>query len=209
MMPPNLQHQESFDRSQLSVDFTALAILESCQDDVQNDHHPILTRGDGNCLFNALSISVCGSERLTEEIRVRTCVEMVLNKEYYNAQEYAKDFFFVSESYDDSCRQCAAPGRYSSPWIIQAASDALCRDIYSVYPKMNGKSDQTAKILTRVCVFILSFTLLSESTFFKLVATFFLRIKPTCVCYFLLKSFAKNMVCHFNDLLVSLALFHS
>lgn len=151
MMPVNFQHVESFNRSELCVDFTSLVYLESCQDDVQSDHQPILTTGDGNCLFNALSISVCGNESLSEEIRVRTCIEMVLNKGYYLSLECAKNLLLCSPPFDESCKQCATPGGYSSSWTIQAAADAIHRDIYSVYPKMNGKLDQTAKILTRVC----------------------------------------------------------
>ena len=45
---------------------------------------PIITRGDGtNCLFNATSLALCGSEKLSAELRVRTTIELVENLEFY------------------------------------------------------------------------------------------------------------------------------
>ena len=41
---------------------------------------PVFVSGDGNCLFNSLSVGLVGHEELTTEIRVRTCLEMVLNR---------------------------------------------------------------------------------------------------------------------------------
>ncbi|CAB4013347.1 Hypothetical predicted protein, partial [Paramuricea clavata] len=43
----------------------------------------IITRGDGNCLFNATSLALCGSEKLSAELRVQTTIELVENLEFY------------------------------------------------------------------------------------------------------------------------------
>ena len=41
---------------------------------------PMFVSGDANCLFNLLSMVLVGHEKLVTEIRVRTCLEMVLNR---------------------------------------------------------------------------------------------------------------------------------
>ena len=38
---------------------------------------PISVSGDGNCLFNAISLALCGDEGLASEQRVKTCIELV------------------------------------------------------------------------------------------------------------------------------------
>ncbi len=38
---------------------------------------PHYVTGDGNCLFNSVSVVLCGNESIACELRVRTCVELV------------------------------------------------------------------------------------------------------------------------------------
>ena len=40
---------------------------------------PCYVTGDGNCPFNSMSVIICGNESMTCELRVWTCVELVLN----------------------------------------------------------------------------------------------------------------------------------
>ena len=37
---------------------------------------PVFVSGDGNCLFNSLSVGLVGHEKFATEVRVRTCLEM-------------------------------------------------------------------------------------------------------------------------------------
>ena len=39
--------------------------------------------GDGNCLFNAVSVALCGIERLADALHVRTVIEMVMSADKY------------------------------------------------------------------------------------------------------------------------------
>lgn len=39
--------------------------------------------GDGNCLFNAASILLCGSEQLSKVLRLRTCLELYKYRSFY------------------------------------------------------------------------------------------------------------------------------
>ena len=100
-MMPTMSVFNNFDRSSLRVDFRALAYLERSETNIV-DQQRILTRGDGNCLFNSLSICICGNDSLNEEIRARTCVEMATYQEYYVQQPYSKDFVFVCDSFEQS-----------------------------------------------------------------------------------------------------------
>ena len=147
-MMPTMSVFNNFDRSSLRVDFRALAYLERSETNIV-DQQRILTRGDGNCLFNSLSICICGNDSLNEEIRARTCVEMATYQEYYVQQPYSKDFVFVCDSFEQSMVNCAQLGAYSDAWNIQAASGALNREITSLYPTVNHKQDYIADLLTR------------------------------------------------------------
>ena len=40
---------------------------------------PVFVSGDGNCLFNSLSVGLVEHEKLVAEIRAKTCLEMVLH----------------------------------------------------------------------------------------------------------------------------------
>ena len=41
------------------------------------------TTGDGNCLFNACSISLCGNESLSSSLRILTAIELFVNAQFY------------------------------------------------------------------------------------------------------------------------------
>ena len=41
------------------------------------------TAGDGNCLFNSLSMLLCGNSGQSMEIRYRTAIELILNGKLY------------------------------------------------------------------------------------------------------------------------------
>ena len=67
--------------SKEKVDKTAETLLASHY--TQENAKPILTRGDGNCLFNAASLAICGSDKLSIELRVRTVIELAAHQNYY------------------------------------------------------------------------------------------------------------------------------
>lgn len=47
------------------------------------DYVPVAVRGNGNCLFNSISVAIQGNDNLASEIKVRTCIEMFENKDFY------------------------------------------------------------------------------------------------------------------------------
>ena len=44
---------------------------------------PITSTGDGNCLFNSDSLGICQAETLALELRLRTCLELAKNRQFY------------------------------------------------------------------------------------------------------------------------------
>ena len=43
----------------------------------------ITSTGDGNCLFNSASLAICQTETLAVELRLRTCLELAKNRQFY------------------------------------------------------------------------------------------------------------------------------
>ena len=101
---------------------------------------PVFVSGDGNCLFNSLSVGLVGHEKLATEIRVRTCLEMVLNRHaYYDGPNAKKNerLLEVTDSYDEACTAASRKGAFSSAWTMLAAATVLGRPIQSVFPPRN------------------------------------------------------------------------
>ena len=112
---------------------------------------PIHVSGDGNCLFNAVSVAIQGNEELSCELRVRTCLELVLNFEHYKAHANYQNFRLVSPDLVKACQKCARDGNFSSVFTIQGLSHSVIgREIVSVYPAMNGMLDSCMRILNTV-----------------------------------------------------------
>ena len=53
-------------------------------------HIPIQTYGDGNCLYRATSRKLCGDENMHVELRVRTFIELCINKSQYFSDAFLK-----------------------------------------------------------------------------------------------------------------------
>lgn len=44
---------------------------------------PIRSTGDGNCPFNSASLAICRNESRANELRLRTCLELAKNRDFY------------------------------------------------------------------------------------------------------------------------------
>ena len=56
---------------------------------------PLYVDGDGNCLFNALSVLLVGSRVLSVELHVRTCLELVTHGPVYKRVDSHDDLLKV------------------------------------------------------------------------------------------------------------------
>ena len=100
---------------------------------------PAAVPGNGN----SLSVAIAGKLSLVNELRVRTCIEMVANKEMYTQMHQRTGLPLVSPDYSVAMKECAVDSAYSSAWIIAAASTVLKTRVISVYPPVNGLVDKT------------------------------------------------------------------
>ena len=75
---------------------------------------PYYVSDNGSCLFNVVSVPLCGTEDLAVELRVRSCIEMVIRKDYYTSLPIAQKLIWVSPNYASSSIDCAQPRGWSS-----------------------------------------------------------------------------------------------
>ena len=66
---------------------------------------PLQIRGDGSCLFHAVSILLCGTERLSKELRVRCMIDMVLNIDHYLANNNVRLCMMAENSIQRNLKQ--------------------------------------------------------------------------------------------------------
>lgn len=102
--------------------------------------------GNGNCLFNSVSILLFGNESKAVELRVRTALEMICSSQVYSKMS---DLLIVSPSYLDATVDCAKKESWSCAWTMQALATVIDMPIVSMYPRLNGSADKVADILNR------------------------------------------------------------
>jgi hypothetical protein len=94
---------------------------------------PYYVSDNGSCLFNVVSVPLCGTEDLAVELRVRTCIEMVIRKDYYTSLPIAQKLTWVSPNYASSSIDCAQPRGWSSAWTILALAQVIGMPNYCTY----------------------------------------------------------------------------
>ena len=126
---------------------------------------PKQTFGDGNCLYRATSKIICGNENRHVELRVRTFIELCLNRDKYFNNTYLKELTglddymenLLGSSFDLSSKTKGKPkserqregfeagivdnikpGTYSTMWHIFALSNILGFRIQTLYPDVRG-----------------------------------------------------------------------
>jgi len=107
-----------------------------------------MVTGDGNCLFNVVSIALCGNEALSTEIRLRSAIEMLCNPDRHRSRPDYNDLLMVSQSYEEACKECCTSGAYSSIWTFMAITNVTGIPIQSLYLSINGPPDVAQRWLT-------------------------------------------------------------
>lgn len=122
---------------------------------------PLICNGEGNLLFDAVSMLLVGNTELSLELQVRTVVEMMLWKRYYLSEmidskmmlQAVRFSLCVDESenmlnlpttvleaiFDADVKASCFPGSYANMWHMYALSSVLKFNIYSIYPMFNFK----------------------------------------------------------------------
>lgn len=104
--------------------------------------------GDGNCLFNSVSIAVYGHEtyKLSTELRYWSCLELISNITYYEELQ-TSSLKIVCGELIETVFDCATAGTASSLFTIAALCNILQRPITSIYPPCNGIEDGAYEVL--------------------------------------------------------------
>ncbi|KAM6914994.1 vertnin [Xenentodon cancila] len=140
------------------VDDAARALYPS---DAPEGLLPLSCNGEGNLLFDAVSMLLVGNTGLSLEIQVRTVVEMVLWKRYYLSEmidskmmlqavrfslcaEESEDMLnlpvtVLEAIFDADVKASCFPGSYANMWHVYALSSVLQCNVYSIYPMFNLK----------------------------------------------------------------------
>ena len=141
------------------MDFDAYSKLKS-YNGKDNGRKHIQASGDGSCLFNAVSVALCGNESHSMELSTRTTIELILHSEEYE-QTYPpfKDVCSMTESITDRYK-----GGYSA-FTIAGLSTAIQHPIACVYPPLNGLIDEAFRILTTTVYPLRSTTEIKETSF--------------------------------------------
>jgi hypothetical protein len=87
-----------------------------------------------------------GNLSLSAELRLRTCVEMMINKRRYLMHSSAAEITEQSSDFDEAIANCAKTGGYSGPWTIAALASVVRRRISPNYPNINGPDDPFSQI---------------------------------------------------------------
>ena len=124
---------------------------------------PLDTIGDGNCLYNCVSVSLVGDESLSTLLRMLTVAELFANAEFYANHSQIEEFaatsgysksaiitIFLSEqkaidtfngnfsklikSIEVLAQQTARPTVYSRQFHVLALASVIERPIFAVYP---------------------------------------------------------------------------
>ena len=90
-IPENVEYEPVYNRT---LDWGAKRL--QLQYDLFPDMKPTAVYGDGSCLFNSASMALFGSQDMSEELRVRTVIEMVTNAEKYKKHPIARDYVFIT-----------------------------------------------------------------------------------------------------------------
>ena len=70
----------------LKIDKISNEFLKRCAMTREGLPYKVEARGNvGSCLFNAVSVLLIGDQSLSSELRVRTCHELMENREFYKS----------------------------------------------------------------------------------------------------------------------------
>ena len=109
------------------------------------DYEPVKVE-DGS-FFTALSIALCGGDKLSTALRILCCIELIKNKQHYLTLPNSALLQTVAASFEEACVDCIMMNAMASIWVFYAASTVIKQPIVSIYPPVNTVMDRTFQIL--------------------------------------------------------------
>ena len=121
------------------LDDVSSDILKIFHPAILQETMPVKTRGDGNCLYRAVSKAITGDERSHVLLRLMTVLELVDNRAFYDCDhrkhvDLICDNRIVCGSFEQILKDAVTINAYSGMRHIYALSAALRKPIRSYYP---------------------------------------------------------------------------
>jgi hypothetical protein len=120
------------------VDKEAVKILRIYQPAMNADFRPLTTIGDGNCLYRSVSKALTGVEEYHVLLRLKTAIEMILNRSSYDTglpkNDFLNEFTISTSPYADLVQRAMTIYAYCEMAHLYAISAALKQPIQSYYP---------------------------------------------------------------------------
>ncbi|CAF4124306.1 unnamed protein product, partial [Adineta steineri] len=126
--PLRLFWPNEFDERMHTIDTIAQQYLKQASRSVQH-LIPLSSLADGNCLFNSVVSLVPDSGVSAVELRVRTIIELVKNRTYYDNQ-----FSNVVGPFNEAIQRTCNNYSFSELYEVVALGNALRCEVQSVYP---------------------------------------------------------------------------
>ena len=113
---------------------------------------PVFTKGDGNCLYNSISLLLTREQsQLSTELRIKVVGEMVKNRSLYDAGDFLK---YGVDNFEEDMLDSMRNETYSSFRHMYALANVACCNIRSVYPESKNpfvkRNDLNVTISPRV-----------------------------------------------------------
>ncbi|CAF1548564.1 unnamed protein product [Adineta steineri] len=140
--PLRLLWPNEFDELKHTIDTIAQQYLKQASKSVQH-LIPLSSLGDGNCLFNSVVSLVPDSGVSAVELRVRTIIELVKNRTYYDNQ-----FSHLVGPFNEAIRRTCNNYSFSELYEVVALDNALRCEVQSVYPYIDYRVEM--KIMNAV-----------------------------------------------------------
>ncbi|CAF1459092.1 unnamed protein product [Adineta steineri] len=126
--PLRLLWPNEFNEPKHTIDTIAQQYLKQASKSVQH-LIPLSSLADGSCLFNSVVSLVPDSGVSAVELRVRTIIELVKNRTYYDNQ-----FSNVVGPFNEAIRRTCNNYSFSELYEVVALGNALRCEVQSVYP---------------------------------------------------------------------------
>ena len=128
---------------QRAFDFRRQLATDSVSADIMQRHNipgrPLVTPGDGNCLFHASSLVLTGTLCLSSELRCKVTLMMVLRPDQVkNTHHLLNDLLLVSPRNEEAALSRAGKGQYSCSLTnpVLVAGPLCAKSKVSTLPKM-------------------------------------------------------------------------
>jgi len=137
----------------ITVCAQSVKLLRRCQPALLDTHVPVLTRGDGNCLFRAISRCLYGHEDAHSALRLLAALELGLHPATYSRDsstrhDLLRHQLIVCPSFADAFQDVTTHGAHSCVVALIAVCSALGVECDSFYPA--GLSDLSSPLTTTV-----------------------------------------------------------